>query len=593
MGAFMALIPIAAVLLTALSRVHAIRGTEIRGTVEREVSLTFVERMRYHRMSLYALAAVLAIGTLGEVTHSVIAMISLVAMYAIIGIPVRVRTTSSGVAVNRLFFRSWSEFSGYDANEQRIRLVGKAGFGHLDLPVASIHQAGLLAKIAPRVPRTAVVQTTNRWLQAGAVAVIATAALTFAAPRAFADDPPAGPTIDASGATIGAPEDLAGIGVGGGSLAVLDKDGKFDAEATAAMFEKAKKDEPFAYNLSAYVNQNRLAINFMWVLICGYLVMFMQAGFAMVETGFARAKSALHVMMSNFMVYGLAMLAYWAVGFALQFGGVGLTGPTNLGAGLLALDQEFTVGGWGLFGMKGFFLGPDVLDVGIVTLFLFQMVFMDTTATILTGTMAERWQWRGFVLWSIFCGGFLYPIYGNWVWGGGWLFQLKDSAIGRPYVDFAGSGVVHAVGGWAGLAGAMVLGPRLGKYRSDGTPIPMPGHNLIMAAVGTFILALGWFGFNPGSTLGASGSGNLRIGMIAVVTMLAGASASVVAMAYARATIGKYDAGFMINGLLGGLVAITAPSGYVSPISAVIITALGAALTLAATVLSLAWNRYN
>ena len=583
MGAFMALIPIAAVLLTALSRVHAIRGTETRGTTEREVRLTFVERMRYHRISLYALAAVLAIGTLGGVTHSLVALMAIVAMYAIIGIPVRVKTTSTGVGINRLFFRSWSEFSGYDAGKHSIRLSGKTGFGHLDLPVMAIHQAPLLAKIAMRMPKTSAARTTSRWLQAGVVATFAAVALTLAAPHAFADDPPAPPAIDASGATVGTPEDLAGIGVGGGSLAVLDKDGKLDAKATAAMFEKAKKDEPYAYNLSAYVNQNRLAVNFVWVLFCGYLVMFMQAGFAMVETGFARAKHALHVMMTNFMVYGLGMLAYWATGFALQFGGVGLTGPTNLGAGLLALDQEFTVSiagiNWGLFGMKGFFLNSGVFDVGIITLFLFQMVFMDTTATILTGTMAERWQWRGFVIWSILVGGFIYPIFGNWAWGGGWLFQLKDSSIGRPYVDFAGSGVVHAVGGWAGLVGAWILGPRLGKYRADGTPIPMPGHNLIMAAVGTFILAFGWFGFNPGSTLGASGSGNLRIGIIAVVTMLAGASASVAAMVYARATIGKYDAGYMINGLLGGLVAITAPSGYVNPISAVIIGVIAGLLT--------------
>ncbi len=192
---------------------------------------------------------------------------------------------------------------------------------------------------------------------------------------------------------------------------------------------------------------------------------------------------------------------------------------------------------WGIFGYKGFFLGPNVLDVGIAVLFLFQMVFMDTAATILTGAVAERWRWISFLIWGVVVGGFIYPMFGNWAWGGGWLFQLKDSAIERPYVDFAGSGVVHAVGGWTAFAAAWVLGPRLGKYNADGSSNAMPGHNINMAVIGTFILAFGWFGFNPGSTLGASGSGNLRIGEVAVVTMLAGAAGSVMSMLYARMTL--------------------------------------------------------
>ena len=162
-------------------------------------------------------------------------------------------------------------------------------------------------------------------------------------------------------------------------------------------------------------------------------------------------------------------------------------------------------------------------------------------------------------------------MFGNWAWGGGWLFQLKDSALARPYVDFAGSGVVHAVGGWAALAGAIVLGPRLGKYNRDGSTNSIPGHDINMAAIGTFILAFGWFGFNPGSSLGMSGNGNLHVSIVAVNTMLAGAAASVSAMFYAKATVGKWDPGYMINGILAGLVAITAPSGYVSPISSVVI----------------------
>jgi Amt family ammonium transporter len=223
------------------------------------------------------------------------------------------------------------------------------------------------------------------------------------------------------------------------------------------------------------------------------------------------------------------------------------------------LDRELTLNGWGIIGLKGFFLNPGVLDVSVAAMFLFQMVFMDTAATILTGAAAERWKWTGFLAWGVFVGAILYPVFGNWAWGGGWLAQLSASGLGRGYLDFAGSGVVHAVGGWAGLAAAMVLGARIGKYNRDGSPNPMPGHNLVMAALGCFILAFGWFGFNPGSTLGASGSGNLRIAVIATVTMLAGAAASVSAMAYARATLGKWDPGYMMNGLLAGLVAITAP----------------------------------
>src|SRR5262249_4766871 len=155
------------------------------------------------------------------------------------------------------------------------------------------------------------------------------------------------------------------------------------------------------------------------------------------------------------------------------------------------------------------------------------------------------WTWVSFLIWGAFIGGFIYPVFGNWVWGGGWLFGLKDSPLGRPAVDFAGSGVVHSVGGWCACAGALVLAPRLGQYNRDGSANAMPGHDLNMAAIGTFILAFGWFGFNPGSSLGASGGGNLRIGMIAVDTMLAGAAASVAAMFYAKMTVGKWDPGYM------------------------------------------------
>jgi Amt family ammonium transporter len=207
-----------------------------------------------------------------------------------------------------------------------------------------------------------------------------------------------------------------------------------------------------------------------------------------------------------------------------------------------------------------------------MVMFLFQMVFMDTTATIPTGAMAERWKWSAFCVYGFFVSTLVYPVFGNWAWGGGWLSQLGSIGLGKGYIDFAGSGVVHAVGGWCALAGAVVLGPRLGKYNRDGSANTIPGHNLVLALLGCFILAFGWFGFNPGSTLGASTNGNLRIGLIAVDTMLAGAFGSVAAMIYTWVSgARKPDIGMMGNGLLAGLVAITAPSGYVSPVGASIV----------------------
>lgn len=347
--------------------------------------------------------------------------------------------------------------------------------------------------------------------------------------------------------------------------------------------DAAAKAEPFATQLATQVNQNRLGINYTWTLVAGFLVMFMQLGFALVETGFCRAKNALHVMSMNFAVYFLGMLGYFICGFAFQFGGIGKIGVPNLG-GLAGLNQEWgiTLGGvhWGLLGHKGFFLADGTYDVGIAVMFLFQMVFMDTTATIPTGAMAERWKWSAFAVYGFFVSTIIYPVFGNWAWGGGWLSQLGQKGLGSGYIDFAGSGVVHAVGGFTALAGAYVLGPRIGKYNKDGTSNVIPGHNLVLAIVGTLILAFGWFGFNPGSTLGASGNGNLRIGLIAVVTMLAGSAGAMASLLVTWYTNGKPDAGMTCNGLLAGLVAITAPSGYVSPISAVIIGAVAGTIVV-------------
>ena len=315
---------------------------------------------------------------------------------------------------------------------------------------------------------------------------------------------------------------------------------------------------------------NTVAINFVWTLVTGFLVMFMQAGFAMVETGFTRAKNAAHTFAMNFMVYGIGMLAYWAVGFALQAGGVG---PMATLGGFDKMSHELTVGvgghTWGLFGLTGFFLTGVAYAAPVFTYFLFQMVFMDTAATIPTGAMAERWKFSAFVVFSVFIGAVIYPLFANWTWGGGWLAQLGTNlGLGHGHVDFAGSSVVHMTGGVIALVGAALIGPRRGKYNADGTPNAIPGHNIPMALVGTFILCFGWFGFNPGSTLAGS---DLRIGVIATNTMLAGAAGSVAAMIYMWIKYGKPDPSMMANGALAGLVAITAPCAFVTAPSAVLI----------------------
>jgi ammonium transporter, Amt family len=329
------------------------------------------------------------------------------------------------------------------------------------------------------------------------------------------------------------------------------------------------------------VGQNQIAINFVWTLITGFLVMFMQAGFAIVETGLTRAKNANHTMMMNFMVYGVGMLAYWLIGFAIQEGGVGAV--ANLG-GTAPLGAEQTIHLFGhdvgIFGKNGFFLMHNgTYDVGVMVMFLFQMVFMDTALTIVTGTAAERWKYVAFMVSSFVMGAFTYPIFANWAWGGGWLSSLgANFGLGHGYCDFAGSGVVHAVGGMTALAMGILVGPRIGKYRRDGTANAIPGHDITLVLLGCFILAFGWFGFNPGSTLGASANGNLRISSVAVNTMLAGMTGSFGAMLYMWIRYGKPDASMSGNGLLAGLVAITAPSGFVNPVGSAIIGFVGGVL---------------
>jgi Amt family ammonium transporter len=326
-----------------------------------------------------------------------------------------------------------------------------------------------------------------------------------------------------------------------------------------------------------------VALNLLWVVIGAVLVIFMQAGFALVETGFCRKKHAAHVISTNFAVFGLGFVGFFLVGYSLMFGGFSYPGYFGMdGASGEALIKA---GDW-VFLWRGSFalqdLGTAAQAAPIMAFFLYMVAFMDTTATIPTGSMAERWKWNAFVGWGLFCGALYYPLFGAWTWGGGWLNQLGNNAeLGFGYVDFAGSGVVHAVGGAAALAGALVLGPRIGKYGKDGKPRAMPGHNVPMAMLGVFILLFGWFGFNAASTFAAT---DVRFAVAATNTALAAAFGATVAMFYVMKRVGKPDPGMMANGMLAGLVAITAPCAFVDPWAAAAIGSIAAIIVVEAII---------
>lgn len=298
------------------------------------------------------------------------------------------------------------------------------------------------------------------------------------------------------------------------------------------------------------------AVNFSWTLIAGFLVFFMQAGFAMVEAGLSRAKNTVAVLTKNLMDGLIGGLAFWAFGFAFMFGGSALSSGLEMGNPFI--------------GFSGFMLSGDAYDVTTMELWFFQMVFAATAATIVSGAVAERTKTTAYLAYSFLISAIVYPIFGHWVWGGGWLSTLPFGVGAR---DFAGSGVVHAVGGFVGLAGAILVGPRLGKFGKDGKGRFIPGHNMSLVALGTFILFFGWFGFNPGSTLAAT---DLRISVIAVNTFLAGAAGAVVGVYYSLMKTGKIDLTIACNGGLAGLVGVTAPCAYVSSLSAVIIGVIAA-----------------
>jgi len=322
-------------------------------------------------------------------------------------------------------------------------------------------------------------------------------------------------------------------------------------------------------------------VNLLWIVIGAILVVFMQAGFALVETGFCRAKHAAHVVSTNFAIFGLGFIGFYVLGYGLMFGGYSYVLPGfDFGYDAPVGDALLQVGDWVFLWKGGFALtdlsGPQ--GAAVMGFFLYMVAFMDTVATIPTGAMAERWKWKSFVLWGLFCGALYYPLFGAWTWGGGWLSQLGNNLdLGFGYVDFAGSGVVHAVGGMAGLAGAVVLGPRIGKFSPDGTPRALPGHHIPMAVLGTFILLFGWFGFNAASTLAAT---DVQFAIVATNTALAGAFGSVTAMLWITRRTGKPDPGMMVNGMLAGLVAITAPCAFVDPWAAAVIGTIAGVLVI-------------
>ena len=306
----------------------------------------------------------------------------------------------------------------------------------------------------------------------------------------------------------------------------------------------------------------------------------MQAGFALVETGFCRAKHAAHVVSTNFAIFGLAFVGFFLIGFPLSLSALDMTGYFG-GLGAAVGSPLVGDGNWIFLFKGGWALSGGGIDAGVLALFIYMVAFMDTVATIPTGAMAERWKWGSFVIWGFFCGALYYPLFAAWTWGGGWLSKTWDTMdLGAGYVDFAGSGVVHAVGGAAALAGALVLGPRIGKYGRDGKPRTLAGHHIPMALLGTFILLFGWFGFNAASTFAAT---DVQFATVATNTAIAGAFGATIAMLWVTRRTGKPDPGMMANGMLAGLVAITAPCAFVTPAIAALIGGIAGVLVIEAT----------
>lgn len=315
---------------------------------------------------------------------------------------------------------------------------------------------------------------------------------------------------------------------------------------------------------SGPVDEALRGVNTVWVLVTAFLVFFMQAGFAFVEAGLTRSKNTVNILFKNVVDFVFATLAFWAIGYAFMFGA----------------DAS------GLIGTSGFLLDPtgqaDVAGLPVMAFWLFQLVFAGTAATIVSGAMAERTQFVSYLMYSFVISAFIYPIAGHWIWGGGWLSTLGGLGFtnGANFRDFAGSTVVHSIGGWIAIVGALFLGPRLGRFTKDGTPKAIPGHSISLVTLGVFILWLGWFGFNPGSQLAATGANADAVALVAANTNIAAAAGGMASLILAWALNKKPDLSQTLNGVLAGLVAITAPCAWVTPAASILIGAVGGVLVV-------------
>jgi ammonium transporter, Amt family len=331
-------------------------------------------------------------------------------------------------------------------------------------------------------------------------------------------------------------------------------------------------DSPTLDGLARQTLEAHTAITMAWMLTAGFLVVLIQAGFALVDAGLVRAKNAAHTVTMGFLAYVVSILGFWAIGFGLQMGGSGV--------GLLSRELTITLGGhsFGLMGLGGFFVSPGVLTSAVASIFVLRAVFMSIATTIPAGATAERWKLSAFVLFSLAIAAVIYPIYANWVWGGGWLSALgRNLGLGHGQVDFAGSSVVHMTGGVIALVAAKVLGPRLGKYTPRGEVRPIPAHNMPMVVLGTFILAFGWLGL----TVGSSSTGpDVRMALVAMNTLLASAAGGLSAYVHTRVRFGKPDVSMMCNGLLAGIVGISAACAFVSPGASVLIGAIASVIAV-------------
>jgi Amt family ammonium transporter len=441
-----------------------------------------------------------------------------------------------------------------------------------------------------------------RGLCAGLAVALVAATLFSAAGRAHGQTAPGGaPTTTAApAAPAAAPAfdatkgDPAGVNTG-------DKSNAADASGTAFVppspadtddaktkedkkkalddYNDLAKKEPLAVKLADSVGHVRVATNMAWTLNTGYLVLFMQAGFALLTTGLIRKKNAGHLMMLNFAAYVFAFIAYFAVGFAFMFGavaaGAGATAPGGIG-GVPPLNHWLIPN---VLGGTGWFLTGHAYDAATFGFVMFEIVFMETAGYIIVGSICERITFGAFILCELFVGAILYPMSGAWTWGGGWLAQLGNTMhLGHGYCDFAGSTVVHMVGGMAAMALSIILGARIGKYGKDGKARAFPGHNLVFVVSGTFILLFGWMGFNPGSTLAAT---DLRCAVVAINTNLAAVFGATFAMLFWYLKFKKPDISMACNGMLAGLVAITAPCAFVGPLESCAIGALAGLLVCA------------